>query len=406
MVTPTTPLTPSVVDNDATPAQRRAAMTRRRHECPIARVGPEDATSAWYLADYASVAAALPAVHHFGGAAGAGDVAEDLQSFNGLPEPRHGEFRRVINGLVAAHRAREAEPFIAELAAHLVSDVAAVSADAGPDGTDVMEQFVDPLPCAVIAWLLGWPTDDPVQLYRWTVTLCDRAMEMAPGSSRSSADLCPQFAAYVDDRIDERYALARHAWPDDGLTHMLTADIHGEPLSRTAVRTQLMFLLGAGSETTRDLIGGLLHDLATDASLYRRVREDRALVPVAVEEALRLWAPTQFMVRRCLEPIAIGSHGFESDDVVMFGLASANRDETLFADPDAFDINRPNVRSHLSFGAGPHVCPGAALARAEARIAVNAFLDRFETAEIASGGFQPIPLAMFNGPRSLRLRLR
>jgi cytochrome P450 len=244
-----------------------------------------------------------------------------------------------------------------------------------------------------------------VQLYRWTVTLCDRAMEMAPGSDLSSADLTPDFAAYVDDRIDERLALPRAHWPEDGLTHILTAEIDGVPLSRVAVRTQLMFLLGAGSETSRDLIGGLLHDLAADPALYARVRADRTLVPAAIEEALRLWAPTQFMVRRCLAPIEISGHELDEGDVVLIGLASANRDETVFADPESFDVDRANLRHHLTFGSGPHVCPGAVLARTEARYAVEAFLDRFEHAAIAPGGFEPIPSAMFCGPKTLRLLL-
>jgi cytochrome P450 len=393
-----------VIADDRTPEERLAAMAFRRSACPIAPLDAADGP--WYLASHRAVAEALPSVAQFGGAAGSGDVALELRSFNGYPEPLHGQVRRIVNGLVAAHRAKAADPFIREQCAALADELAAAALrPGGAAGVDVAAGFVDRLPCAVIAWLLGWPTDDPVQLYRWTVTLCDRAMEMVPGSSLSSADLCPDFAAYVDERLDARLALDRAQWPDDGLTHMLVATIDGLPLSRTMIRTQLIFLLGAGSETSRDLIGGLLLDLARDPALYARLRADRSLVPAAIEEGLRLWAPTQFMVRRCLASVAIDGQPFAPDDIVLFGLASANRDEQVFAEPDRFDLDRPNGRAHLSFGGGPHVCPGAALARAEAQHALDAFLDRFAALAVAPGGTQPIPIAMFGGPKSLRLVL-
>lgn len=400
----TTDAARGVVADDRTPDERFAAMAHRRAVCPVARVAGDD--TPWYLATHRAVGAALPEVGHFGGGAGAGDVPDELRSFNGYTEPLHGKVRRVVNGLVAAHRAKAAEPFIRSLAASLADDLAAAAAQPGAEhGIDVAHGFVDRLPCAVIAWLLGWPTDDPVQLYRWTITLCERAMEMAPGSTLCSADLVPDFAAYVDERLDARLALPRDRWPDDGLTHMLTATLDGEPLTRTMIRTQLIFILGAGSETSRDLMAGLLYDLARDPELYARLRADRSLVAGAVEEALRLWSPTQFMVRRCLAPIEIDGHAFDRDDIVLFGIASANRDEAVFADPDRFDVDRPNLHAHLAFGDGPHVCPGAALARLEAAHALHAFLDRFAAIAVAPGGFEPTPIAMFGGPKTLRLVL-
>lgn len=390
-----------VLDSDASREDRYAAMGRRRQACPIGRL---DAESSWYLASYEATAAAIPEVHHFGGAVGAGDVSEEHQGFNGMPEPQHGKVRRVVNGLIAAHRAKTAESFIVDYCTHLVDRVSAVVAS-GDGGVDVMDVFVDHLPPAVVAWLLGWPIDNPVQLYRWSVELCDRAMEMAPGSTMSYADLCPDFAAYVDERIAERMDIPESNWPDDGLSHLLHAEIDGRRLSPTFIRTQVIFLLGAGSETSRNLIGSVLLELARDPELYRRIRKDRELIANTVEEGLRMAPPAQFMVRRCTAPIDIEGHTFEPDDKVIFGIASANRDESVFPQPDEFRVDRPNVRTHLAFGGGPHVCPGAHLARLEARIALNLFMDRFQSVRLAPDGFEPMRSAMFDGPKRLRLEL-
>lgn len=398
--------TVDVLDPTGSQRQRLDAMARRQSQCPVGTLGPakEAGTLAvWYLASHTAVDAALPSVHELTGAVGAGTTDPEQQSFNGLPEPRHGQVRRIINGLVAAHRAKAAEPFIRHSCEHLLDELA-IAPDA-PDGVDLMAGFVDHLPCAVVAWLLGWPIDEPVQLYRWTLELCERAIEMGPGSTATVADLCPAFAAYVDERIGERLAQDEGSWPDDGLTHMLRAEIDGERLSPTFIRTQLVFLMGAASETSRDLIGGLLCELARDAELFERVRADRSLVPNAIEEALRLWTPVQFMMRRCEAPLTLDGVDIEPEDRVVIGLASANRDPARFVDPDRFDPARPNARSHVAFGGGPHVCPGAALARLEAQIAVNAFLDRFEAVSLAADEVPDLGMVMFHGPKELRVRL-
>jgi cytochrome P450 len=397
-------------------AERLREMAERRGRCPVDHLAEHAADHVaggltgeegdrWYLASFDSVSTALAAVGSLSGGIGAGDSPEDLRGFNGLPEPRHGQVRRIVNGLIAGHRARYAEPFVGDLARRLLADVTREAAAAGPDGVDVMTSFVDHVPCATIAWLLGWPIDNPVQLYHWADELCTRAMEMRPGTTLSMIDLCPPFAAYVRERIEARVAAPEDEWPDDGLSHLLRAEIDGARMTPAYVGTQIIFLLGSGSETTRSLIGGLLHELASDPALYRRLRDDRELVPAAVEEGLRFVTPTQFMVRRCVTDVDFGGRRIAAGDDVVIGLASANRDESVFDRPDTYDIDRPNARSHVTFGGGPHVCPGATLARIEARVSVNAFLDAFEAAAVVPDGCVPMRNAMFNGPKYLRLHL-
>jgi cytochrome P450 len=268
-----------------------------------------------------------------------------------------------------------------------------------------MAEYIDHIPASAICWLTGWDPADARQLYRWTVEVCEKAMNMKPGNSGTIAEMVPEFGQYVEDRVSARMSITRSDWPDDGMTRLLTTEIDGERLSPTAVKTQLLFLLGAGSETSRDMMGLLLHALASDPKLYARVRADRSLLSRATLEALRLCSPTQFMVRRCIKATQVDGHAITEGENVYIGLASANRDEAEWSDPSRFDAFRLNANDHLAFGAGPHVCPGSSLVLLETRIAFNALFDRYDAIEcVKDGPFEPLRTPMFYGPASLPLR--
>ena len=385
--------------HSTSPEKRFAAMAEMRAGCPVSKL---DEDGPVYVASRAGCLDALPAIEHFTGGVGAGTDDPEQQTLNGMDEPRHGHVRRVVNTIVASYRAKEVEPFLTELCVDLCAEMTSVEGEP----VDVMTDYVDLVPSSAICWLMGWPVEDAAQLYRWTYEVTQRAMEMRPGVGTTLGDLHPEFAAYVDERVAARLAADPEQWPDDGLTRLLTEPVeNGQPLTPLGVRTQVMFLLGAGSETSRNMIGGLLWSLMRDPALYRRVRDDRSLVPNAVEEALRIYSPTQFMVRNCVDPLELDGYQVAAGDQVFIGLASANRDEAVFDDPDAFAVDRANARQHLSFGLGPHICPGAYLVRLEGRVAANAFLDAFEHPRLAGEELVPLPNAMFYGPARLLARL-
>ena len=163
-----------------------------------------------------------------------------------------------------------------------------------------------------------------------------------------------------------------------------------------------MFLIVAGNETTRNLIGNCLHALATAPDLYRRLRADRALVATFVEESLRLDSPVQVLARAVLEDTEIEGCPLRTGDRVVFGLASANRDEAVYDEPRSIRLDRRRAREHLAFGAGPHVCPGASLARLEAAAVVEELCERVESLRLADGFVaQPNPVFWALGHRSL-----
>ena len=163
-----------------------------------------------------------------------------------------------------------------------------------------------------------------------------------------------------------------------------------------------MNLIIAGNETTRNLIGNCFLSLATDPDLYARVREVPGVTAAVVEESLRHDSPIQVLARAVLADTTIAGATLRRGDRVVFGLASANRDECRFDDAATFRTDRPRPREHLAFGTGPHVCPGAALARLETVAAIEAFTDRVVALRPVDG-FTPVPNPVFwaLGQRSL-----
>ncbi len=195
--------------------------------------------------------------------------------------------------------------------------------------------------------------------------------------------------------------------PADVVTHLMTAQVDGALLSDVEIRTQLHFIVLAGVGTTRVLLGNLLFRLMMNAELYERVRADRGLVPRLVEESLRHDAPVQTTPRRCLRPTVLDGVKVDEGEWVIMGLGSANRDERVYPDPDVFRLDRPDPRNHVAFGAGPHVCPGASLARMEAVTAIDAFMDRVRGLSPVDGfDYDPVPNLSPESPRALPVTLK
>jgi cytochrome P450 len=147
----------------------------------------------------------------------------------------------------------------------------------------------------------------------------------------------------------------------------------------------LQQFLVAGNETTTKLITNTVRWLADNPALQERVRVDRSLVEPLVEEMLRVEAPVGGLFRQAKVDVEVGGASIPAGDHMWLLFASANRDECKFARPDEVDVDRGNSKEHLAFGNGEHFCPGAGLARAEARIAVDCLLDGLADIRLAPG---------------------
>ena len=183
---------------------------------------------------------------------------------------------------------------------------------------------------------------------------------------------------------------------------MHTPDHTGSPLTQQEVATILFGLLLAGHETTTNLLGNALRRLLEDRRRWTALVTDPTAIPDAVEEVLRFDSSVVHWRRRTTTAVTLSGVDLPAGADVLVCIGAANRDPHVFANPDEFDIRRANAREHLSFGAGPHLCLGAPLARLEARVVLeeltaalpNLRLDDDQTLQFA-------PIIAFRGPRSL-----
>jgi cytochrome P450 len=388
---------------DPDPQVRMSALAEMRARCPV--VPPVAPGAPWTAVSHRAVASVFQEIDAFGGSAGSTGIDEEDMSIAAILEPRHGQIRRIMNAVVAFHKSQQIEPYLVELSTHLVDEFAAASLDAGPEGLDVMPIVVDPVPPSAMARLVGFPAEDAKRYYGWADQVgAAFAAAATEGRPISMAEAVPEFTRYVDDRIAERLAMPEAEWPQDALTRFLVTEVDGLRLSPRSIRAQILFTIGAGSETTRNLIGSALYRLASDTELYEQVRRDRTRIEQVIEEALRIDAPAQFLVRRCLSDTQLAGQALHEGESVMISLSSANWDPAVFPEPERFEIGRPTLRDHLAFGTGPHICPGASLARLEARTLLNAFVDRFERISLGAGyEFDHLGTGMLHGPHTLRL---
>jgi cytochrome P450 len=378
-----------------------AELARLRERCPVTR----NPGGTWYLADYDDVLAATQDVHTFRASFRAPGVVvpPEEQFVNEIPEPRHGHVRKIINSAIASHRLTRVEPFCRDLCGRLLDDIKTRTGER-PGPVELVSEFVMPVPNTVIAFLLG---AEPSDYARWAQWSDDVVTGTLPATNRTErgeglAGGHPEFAAYVDALIADRRANPR----DDFVTRLVTREVDGRPLTDVEARAQLVFLFISGNETTRHLLGNLLYRLAADPALLGRLRADPALIPAAVEESLRLDPPVRFLLRECTTDADVRGEEMRAGDTVAFGLESANRDAERFAEPDSFVLNRPDNRRHLAFGGGPHICPGAHLARLEGRVALEVFLERVAACRLAEGeAYDDVPVMWAHGPSRLPVEL-
>jgi cytochrome P450 len=185
----------------------------------------------------------------------------------------------------------------------------------------------------------------------------------------------PEFAALLDEMIAQR--LASDDPPQDLLTTMVrSVDRQGWTLSPHHARTMAVNVL-AGSLSASYMLGNLLYRLLSDSDFQEALRNDRSLIPAAVEESLRFEAPVLFLFRSARSETEIGGCPVHQGEHIMLGIASAGRDESAYPDANQFRLDRTGEPEHLAFGAGPHICLGNHLTRMVGRVVLEEVLDLF-----------------------------
>ncbi len=285
-----------------------------------------------------------------------------------LDPPTHTDHRALLMRLITPKRLRGNEEFMWRLA------------DRQMDGflsraeCEFIGEFASPFAMLVIADLLGVPEDDHPRFV--AALLHGQAGHGTLGSTgEDTLALSPleylsqQFTAYVEDR--------RLAPRDDVLTGLATATFpDGSTPEVIDVVRVAANLFAAGQETTVRLLGSALQLIAEDPELQQQLREERDRIPNFIEETLRMESPIKGDFRLSRVPTTVGGVDLPAGTTVMLVNAAANRDPRRFDDPATFDPSRENARHHLAFGRGIHTCPGAPLARTEARVSLERLLDR------------------------------
>lgn len=376
------------------------AIRTLQESCPV----KHRQDGSWLVTSHEGVRQVFERIDEFGGTFGDyTNVDPDDIILPGLGEPLHRMIRKGVNASVAYHRSVTVKPYLRELVTDLVTSAIRVSDAEG--SVDLYQSVLLPVPASVIAHLLGVPGEDRELFTRWGDELCERQLE-GDNFNLPVGDLHPEFAAYLDQHIALRKS--EGASGPDSISRMMRAAVkEGQPMSNRMIRTQLINLLVAGNETTRNLLGSLFYRLATDQAFQKSLRADRSLIPGFVEETLRLESPVRFVVRRCSHSGELGERQVEAGDTVLVSIEAANRDQDAFGRADEMDLERDNPRDHLAFGAGAHVCPGAFLARLEATVVLETYLDLVEeTVLVAGTGYISNPIYWARGPVALPAVLR
>jgi cytochrome P450 len=311
--------------------------------------------------------------------------------------PRHTDLRALLMRLLTPKRLKENEEFMWRLADRQLDEVLAQDGEC-----EFVSGFADPFTLLIIADLLGVPeADHPALLEK------RRGGSADLGGGKMANPLVylrEAFTTYIEDR--------RREPRDDVLTKLASATYpDGSTPEVTDVAGVAAFLFVAGQETTVRLLTAALQLLGERPDLQQLLRDERDRIPNFIEETLRIESPIKSHFRMARVKTSVAGVEVSAGTTVMLLDGAANRDPRHFEHPNEFDIDRPNARTHLAFGLGIHTCPGAPLARAEARVALERILDRMSDIRISEAAHGPagarryeyVPTYVFRGLANLHI---
>jgi hypothetical protein len=312
--------------------------------------------------------------------------------------PDHTRMRSLISRAFSPRVIAGLEPRIRAIVDGLLDEVAP------GEPFDVMAAIAYPLPAIVIAELLGAPPEDRERFRQWSdgIVAFQGRGRAIPEAVPLSALAIVQMRDYIGRLIAERRAVPH----DDLLAGLVAVEEEGSRLTVDEIYSTCVTFLIGGHETTTSLIANGLYSLLRHPDQLAALRADASRMPGAIEECLRYESPIQRTFRRVATETETGGQHMRRDDIVIQLLGAANRDPAQFERPEEFDITRRPNR-HIAFGSGVHFCIGAPLARLEARIALEAMLERMPRLELAAQDVEwQTEKALFRCVRSLPVRDR
>jgi len=311
-----------------------------------------------------------------------------------MDPPIHTRYRRLVNKGFTPRMIGELQQSIHNVADEIIDGIC----ESG--SADFVIDVAAELPLVVLAELLGVPPEDRAKMFDWSNRMIGREDAEYQGAQAVAEENAALAAAELYGYAAALYDQKR-AQPGGDLMSVLTqVELDGEHLSELELELFFLLLAVAGNETTRNLMSGAMVAFSQFPDQWERLRNDRSLLPSAVEEMLRFVTPVMNFRRQATEDVEIGGQVIKEGDKVVFFHISANRDETVFEDADRFDIGRkPNP--HMAFGGGgPHFCLGANLARMEIVVMFEHLLDRLPDLHV-DGTVERLQSNFINGVKHL-----
>jgi cytochrome P450 len=318
------------------------------------------------------------------------DGVGDISTLLTLDPPGHTRNRRLISRAFSPAAAKRYEP----LARSIVLELLAGWEDG--EQVDFVSTFAIPLPVRVIARGLDVPDDRVADFKRWSDAAVARiGARLSDEQIKDSVRAALELKAFILEQIARK---REQAPANDVLSSLVHAELSDEEtegleagarrmLSDLEIVSIVRQLMVAGNETTTNLLGQLLVLFGEQPEWWRRMREEPSIIPAVVEEGLRWTSPSAVNQRRTRCPVDLEGADMSEQANVLISYLAANHDDRVFPDPERFDPERPNLGEHLAFGRGIHFCPGAALARMEARVALEdltAAVDHYEAPPFAA----------------------
>ena len=319
--------------------------------------------------------------------------------------PDHTRYRRLVTKAFTPKVIADLEPTIREIARGLADDV--VTAMERDGVVEFVETFAVPLPVTVIAKALNVPDDRLADFKRWSdASIAGIGTNITIEQRLEAEREVIQFQKYFAEQIE----LRRTEPQDDILTNLLNArvdrgetdddgnPIDADPLTMPEMLSIIQQLLVAGIETTTKAITEMMRLLAEHPDEWSKLRADPSRAKAVFEETLRLSTPTQGMFRVCTGEADVAGKEFTPGDRAVVMYTAANRDPSVFPDPDSFNPDRDNLTQHLAFGKGVHFCLGAALSRLEGKVAAEELAARLSSVTLPdSNDFAYHPSFMLRG---------
>lgn len=371
-----------------------------RHRDGLPRAGDEFGNEFWYAVRHRDVAMVSRDAKTFSSSpttmTSLRDTASGFPIITFMDAPEHTRMRRLTFKAFAPARLAAMEPAIRDMIGKLMDAAFA------RDEFDLADDIALRLPFEVLAEMLDLPHEEREMVIGWaiqTINLGDPEFEAPP--SEDGRDVFRMVYDYLQDLARRRAEVST----GDLFSTLVAAEVKGEKLTLDEIGTFASTLVTAGSETTYCSLTGGIQALLENPDQLALLRADRSLLPKAVDEILRWVTPVTHFARTVTTDTEVGGQEIRAGERIVVWYSSANRDETVFAEPDRFDITRsPNP--HLTFGGGgPHVCIGNGLATLELRLFLDMMLDHLPTLELAAPP-ERAETNFMNAVKHLRLRRR